>query len=106
MKPNLFALIASTALLVVATGSQAQNNATHFTNPDGTQVTLTSGQPAPAHYGPAPSFDQLDTNHDGFISRDEANAYIPLFNDFDFLAHHADRISKRQFENWNRTQNR
>lgn len=94
------------ALLAVAAGSQAQDHTTQFTTADGTRVILNSGQAAAAHYGPAPAFEQLDVNHDGFISRDEAQAYIPLFNDFDFIAHHTDRISKRQFENWNRTQNR
>jgi hypothetical protein len=107
MKPNhLFTLLVSAGLLAFATGSQAQDSTTHFIAADGTRVTLNSGQPAPDHYGPAPAFEQLDANHDGFVSRDEANAYIPLLNDFDFIAHHANRISKRQFENWNRTQNR
>ena len=70
-------------------------------------VIVNSGQPAPMNYGPAPSFEQLDVNHDGRISRDEAEAYIPLFNDFDFLAHHANSISRSgQFERWNASQNR
>lgn len=33
----------------------------------------------------------------------EAEAYISLFNDFDYLARHANKISKRGFENWVRT---
>jgi hypothetical protein len=69
-------------------------------------VTVRSSQPAPVNYGPAPPFEQLDANRDGRISRDEANAYIPLFNDFDYLAHGANTISHRQFDNWNATQNR
>lgn len=106
---HLFALIVSAGLLAVATGSQAQDQATHTTADDGTQVTVTSGQPAPDHYGPAPSFDQLDTNRDGFISREEAEAYLPLFNDYDNLLtmnHHPKAISKRQFEAWNHAENR
>jgi len=107
MKTNrLLLAIVSSGLLTVATGSWAQDKVTHFTSSDGTKVTLTSGQPPPDHYGSAPNFGQLDTNHDGFISRDEAEAYPPLFNDFDFPAQHANRISKRQYEFWNHTQSR
>jgi len=103
MKTNCLLLaIIFTGLLTVATGGRAQDNVTHFTASDGTKVTLISGQPAPDHYGPAPNFGQLDTNHDGYISRDEAEAYLPLFNDFDFPAQHANRISKQQYEFWKR----
>jgi hypothetical protein len=70
---------------------------------EGNQVTVTA-QSKPNHYGPPPAFAQLDANSDGVISREEAQAYAPLFNDFDYLARHADRISKWQFDNWVRTQ--
>jgi hypothetical protein len=108
MKSNhhLQSIIASIGLLTFAASNHAQDSATHFTTNDGTQGTLTSGQPAADHYGPAPPFSQLDIDHDGFVSRDEAGAYLPLLNDFDFVARHANRISKRQFEYWNRKQNR
>lgn len=107
MKTNrLLVAIVSVGLLMVATGGRAQDKVTHFTAGDGTKVTLTTGQPAPDHYGPAPNFGQLDSNHDGYISREEAEAYLPLFNDFDFPAQHANQISKQQYEFWKRTQNR
>lgn len=107
MKTNrLLNAIISIGLLTVANGSQAQDRTTPITTNDGTQGILISGQPAPDHYGPAPSFAQLDIDHDGFVSRGEAEAYPPLLNDFEFIAHHANRMSQRQFENWNRTQNR
>ena len=109
MKRNhLLALIVSTGLLAVTAGSQAQDSATHFTAADGTQVTVTSGQPPKDAYTPAPAFEQLDTNHDGFISREEAEAYLPLLNDYDNVLttnHHPKAISKKQFETWNRTEN-
>lgn len=97
-------LVASACLFALAVSAQAQDQATHFTAQDGTQVTLTSGQPAPDNYGPAPSFAQLDTDHNGSISPEEAQAYIPLLNDFDYLAHHANHISKSQYQRWVKTQ--
>ncbi len=99
-------LIGSAVLLAIAASAQAQDSSTHFTASDGTQVTVTSHQPPADHYGPAPTFAQLDTDHSGFITREEAKAYPPLLNDFDYIAHHANRISKAQFERWNQTQNR
>ena len=106
MKTNrhLHSIVVSIGLLTIAHSGLAQDSTTHFTSKDGTQGTLTSGQPAPDHYGPAPPFDQLDIDHDGYITRAEAGTYLPLLNDFDFAAHHANRISKRQFEYWSRTQ--
>lgn len=88
-----------------AASAQAQDQVTHFTSTDGTQVTLTSGQPPQDHYGPPPDFATLDVDHNGAISREEAQAYLPLLNDFDYLAHHANRISKSQYQRWVKNQN-
>jgi hypothetical protein len=105
MNPNVNLFPVSAAiLLAIAATAHAQERVLQSTASDGSRVTVTSGQPSPNHYGPPPDFAQLDANHDGFVSREEAEAYIPLFNDFDYLAHHANKISKRQFENWVRTQ--
>jgi len=97
---NPFALLVAAGLLAAAASAPAQDQSTTFTDRDGKQVTLHSGQPAPNRYGPAPSFAQLDANHDGGITREEAEAFTPLFNDFDHLAHHVTRITQRQYESW------
>ena len=97
-------LLAASALLA-SVGAHAQDQTVHFTEANGTRVTLTSGQPAPDHYGPPPAFATLDVNHNDSISREEAQAYPPLLNDFDYLAHHANSISKAQYERWVKTQN-
>ncbi|HET8942076.1 MAG TPA: hypothetical protein VFN13_08825 [Rudaea sp.] len=102
MKKSLPLIIGmSTALLSFTALAQTGDQVTHFTTSDGTQVTLTSGQPPESSPGPVPPFAQLDTNKDGWISRTEARAYAPLINDFDYIAHHANRISRHQFEHWN-----
>jgi len=88
------------AISVAASAQTAQDKVSSYTASDGTQVTVTSGQPPARSYGPKPPFEQLDTNHDGGITREEASAYMPLYNDFDNLAHHVDRISKRMYERW------
>ncbi|MBS0569713.1 MAG: hypothetical protein JSS28_03835 [Proteobacteria bacterium] len=102
---NRMTTLLATAALLASAGAYAQDQTVHFTQADGTRVTLTSGQPAPDHYGPPPAFAALDANHDGRISREEANAYPPLLNDFDYLAHHTNQVSKAQYERWVKTQN-
>ncbi|HXS73444.1 MAG TPA: hypothetical protein VN725_05315 [Rhodanobacteraceae bacterium] len=67
--------------------------------PQGT-LTVNSGMPPATDYGPKPPFAQLDTNHDGRIDQNEAQAYIPLENDWIHVAHHASSISKAQYAAW------
>lgn len=93
-------LFTAASVAALACSAHAQDKVTHFTSADGTQVTLTSGQPSAGNYGPAPEFATLDTNHDGRISRDEADAYPPLINNFDYIAPHAQSISKARYQRW------
>ena len=104
MKPTISipALLAFGALAFCSTAFAQRSTAqvTNYTDADGTRVTVTSGQPASRSYGPKPSFAQLDTNRDGVIDRNEAKAYIPLYNDFDNLAHHVRGITPRAYARW------
>lgn len=67
---------------------------------NGTNVTVSSGMPAPTDYGPKPSFSQLDVNHNGRISHEEAKAYLLLYNDWLHVAGHGNSISKAQYARW------
>lgn len=92
--------LAALAVCGSALAQRSQDQVTQFTSTDGTRVTLTSGQPRDRSYGPKPAFEQLDANRDGIIDRNEAEAYLPLFNDFDNLAHHVRGISRQAYARW------
>lgn len=72
---------------------------------NGGTLTVHSGMPENVQrYGPPPPFSQLDTNHDGRISEEEANAYPPLASDFLFASGQGKTISKAQYQKWVKTQ--
>jgi len=72
---------------------------------NGGTLTVNSGMPANVqNYGPPPSFQSLDANHDGRISQDEAAAYPPLDSDFLYASGQAKTISGAQYQKWVQTQ--
>lgn len=69
-------------------------------------LTVNAGMPAQVQqYGPPPAFATLDTNHDGRISKDEAQAYPPLDSDFLYASGQQQTISRSRYEGWVKTQN-
>ncbi len=98
-----FCALSAFALSAGAQNAQSGDSVRHFVDAQGREVTLTSGQPAPVQYGPHPSFAELDRNHDGVITPDEAEAYPPLANDFDNVAFPSrERITRAQYERWDK----
>ncbi|WP_430389863.1 hypothetical protein [Dyella sp. 20L07] len=67
----------------------------------GDQLTIRSVQAPATPDAPRPSFNALDTNHDGVISEAEAEAYVPLANDYLHLYRKGSRgISRSEYEHW------
>jgi len=75
--------IAASVLLAVSIPSFAQQTTRSIVDSNGREIIVRTGMPAAQHYGPKPAFAQP-----------------PLLNDFDFLAHGAERISQRQYAQW------
>lgn len=77
-----------------ATGSDSAT----FNSSQG-QVTINSTMGQTPSTASPPSFEQL-SGGSKFITREQANAYPPLANDFSYAAGHGDRISKSQYQCW------
>lgn len=68
---------------------------------NGGTLTVHAGMSAQVkEYGPPPPFTSLDTNHDGRISEQEAEAYPPLDSDFLFASQQGKSITKAQYQAW------
>jgi len=86
----------------VAPPPTTQNQAV-FQTPQG-EVTVRSALPPPAPTMAAPAFEQL-SGGGKFISADQANAYPPLANDFDYADSNRDhRISAAEYARWSKQQ--
>ena len=67
----------------------------------GNETAIRSVQAGAMPDAPKPSFDSLDTNHDGFISASEAEAYSPLANDYLHVAQKGSRgVTKAEYGGW------
>ena len=91
------------ALLLCAAGAPALAQETGRTTliDKGTPVTVTSEEPDSVRGDYHIDFATLDRNHDGFISRQEAQANPTLAREFDALdTHRSDRLDKAQLEGW------
>lgn len=100
----------------VRISSNASGNAIDLSNPQadvvavaqendgaGSQLTVRSVQAPATPDAPRPSFNALDTNHDGVISESEAEAYSPLANDYLHLAHKGSRgVTRAEYDHWHR----
>lgn len=72
---------------------------------NGGTLTVHAGMPAEVrNYGPPPSFQSLDVNHDGRITESEAQAYPPLDSDFLYVSNQGKYITRAQYEKWASTQ--
>ena len=73
---------------------------TTFTD-KGTPVTVTSEEPDSVRGDYHIDFATLDRDHDGYISRQEAQANPTLAREFDALdSHRSGRLSRAQLEGW------
>ncbi|GLQ87585.1 hypothetical protein [Dyella flagellata] len=81
----------------VHAGSTGANSATYSTAQGQVQVNSTMGS-TPSAASP-PAFEQL-ANGKKYISKQDADAYPPLANDFLYASHNGDRITKAQYERW------
>ncbi|GAB3035392.1 hypothetical protein GCM10027285_18170 [Oleiagrimonas citrea] len=116
--PRSLSLVLGLALAGVAAGAMAQGApaaSDHATNGpamkssssqpaiyhtrQGTLI-VKSSMPAPPKYGPAPTFAALDSNHNGRLNAEEANAYAPLANDFLYVSHGTKTISRGAYRRW------
>ena len=99
--------ITATALVLAAACGVAaaeELKQKQWTNREGDQTTLRSGQPDLKDFGPAPDFSALDRNGDGVIDVDESHGYQILYIDYEFADHNRDkRVSRREYERWVRS---
>lgn len=95
--PSMPATQNTTGTTPLAPPSSGANSGTYNTGQG--QVTISSTVPQGPSTASPPSFEQL-ANGKKFITKEDANAYPPLANDFLYAANNGSRISKTQYEHW------
>jgi hypothetical protein len=106
----LFVSLISASLLVVGaafaqqsmpppTGTDSTSTTSTTFNSAKGQVTVNSSMAQTPSTASPPSFEQL-ANGKKVISKDDATAYPPLANDFEYAAHGGNSITRAQYENW------
>jgi len=79
---------------------QEKTHVTEIQTPSG-PVEVHWGQPDIHISESAPSFEQLDSNGDDAITREEAQVYLPLLNEFDYTDRNRNgSISKKEYDWW------
>ena len=99
---NIFRPLLPTLLLCAASAPALaqETGRTTFTD-KGTPVTVTSEEPDSVRGDYHIDFATLDRDHDGYISRQEAQANPTLAREFDALdSHRSGRLSRAQLEGW------
>lgn len=71
-----------------------------YGNPPVETIEVRSGMLPPVAYGPPPPFRDLDTNRNGVISEREAEAYIPLANDFLHASRGKPVVTRHAYQVW------
>jgi hypothetical protein len=80
------------------TGASTAGNSTTFNSTQG-QVTINSTMAKTPPTVSPPSFEQLSGGKK-VISKDDASAYPPLANDFEYAANGGNSITKTQYQRW------
>ncbi len=102
MKPTHGILAAALALACTATYAQSSPpREARYPQQNGADLIVRYGDTGYKPSGPAPAFEQLDTDGNGSISESEAAGYALLANDFIKADANRDgRVSKREYERW------
>lgn len=93
-------LLLSATLATAQPGAEEPPHSTRFPTQDGS-LTVRWGATGFSNTSAAPSFDQLDTLHRGYIDAEQARAYPLLADDFIYADANRDgKLSRAEYERW------